>query len=103
MNKKIVGVMLLLAIAAIGVLTFYLAGNFLNNRCIETNQQQYCPEDYENLNENAAYQKALGDGLAPKIKSRDGNTNVINTDLGGTLVYFTVENNIVVKAEFEKQ
>ena len=93
----------MLAIAAMGGLTFYLAGNVTNGSCIETNQQQHCPEDYEGLNESAAYQKALDDSLAPKIKSRDGNTDVINTDLGGTLVYFTVENNIVVKAEFEKQ
>jgi len=71
-----------------------------SNDCIATQTGEHCTRDYVGLSEQEATEKALGEQLTVKIRSRDGSTDVTNTDLGGTIIYFVIENEVVVEASF---
>jgi hypothetical protein len=63
--------------------------------------RQWCAEDYIGLTQSNAIEKAEMDGLVPKILRIDG-IEQVNTDDGSSPIFFEVENDVVVKAYFEK-
>jgi flagellar basal body-associated protein FliL len=91
----------LIVIAAVSALVYFISSSStFRSNCIESQNTSICSSEYEGLTLESASQKAQQAQLVVKIRSIDGDTNIANTDLGGTLIYFTVENNIVTKAAF---
>lgn len=70
-----------------------------SSNCIVSAGVRSCTEDYEGLNMREATDKAHKNKLTAKIREMDGDRDVINTDLGGTPIYFTINNDTVTKAE----
>lgn len=94
----VIGVILLIP-AAYWVYSSMQANN--SNDCINYQNKELCTNRYEGLSLNEAREKAQDDGLTVKIRSIDGDTHITNTDLGGTLIFFIIDNDTVTKAEFK--
>lgn len=101
----------LLIVAALTITLIYIAvaqqgeNSFFTHQrdheCALFNDEEYCTDVYLGLSETTAIQKAQDNLFTAKIKERDGDTEITNTDIGGRPVFFTVENGVVVKAEFK--
>lgn len=61
--------------------------------------EEQCIEDYVGLTLDAAKTKARKHGYLPKIESIDGVAQG-NTDAGGYIIFFIVEDDIVTDAKF---
>lgn len=106
--KKSLIVAGLLIIAGLAVLFIYTTRQSENPspnqksdfECKTFDGEEHCTDMYLGLTEADAIEKARDNKFTAKIKERDGDTGIPNTDLGGRPIFFTVENGIVTKAKF---
>lgn len=101
----IIGLLVLVGLAVLFIYTYQQderpsANQQKNYECRDFDGEEHCTDIYLGLSEEYAIEKALNNRFTAKIKERDGDTNITNTDLGGRPVFFTVENGVIIKAEF---
>jgi len=108
-NKKIITMVVSLLLIVLAASAFYMVNKEDNPKSTTGESRncktyvghvEQCIEDYIGLSQEEAINRAKQFRYVPKIVSIDG-VKQVNTDIGGAIIYFEIENGVVSRGYFD--